>query len=198
MIRVPADLGMRLTDWHSSMHDPVYAVSSSTLAKRPVPESIFRRALSNMETSLEHPAHEEHRQEIREIVSAMKAVLGESEARETIINAMARYLWACAWADVVEERGGSIGMGADATHVAPETPPEAVEHAKNLLEEFEEMNKTTLEKVLENEKPDDIYDFGGCMAGNFLGYGIDSIGDYETPWCESSQLWDLVPEESED
>lgn len=197
-IHVPSDLGMRLTDWHSSMYDPVYAVSSSTLAKRPVPESTFRGALVNMEACLDHPAHAEHQQEVKEIVSAMRAVLGEAEVRQTIINAMARFLWAISWGDEMECRDKGVGNGADITHVAPQTPPEALEHAKNLLEEFEELNSTTIEKVIENEKPENVYDFGGCMADNFLGLGGDPIGDYETPWCESSQLWDLIPEEGEE
>jgi len=195
-IKVPADLGMRLTDWHSSMWDPVYAVSSSTLAKRPVPTSVFRDALANMESCLGSPGHEEHQQEVREIVSAMKSVLGEAETRETVINAMARYFWAASWADEMEERGDSVC--GEITHMAPATPDEAVALAKKKLEKFEEINGKTLEQVIKAERPSDIYDYGGLMAGNFLGYGIDSMGDYETPWCESSELSHLVPEESED
>jgi len=191
-IRVPADLGMRLTDWHSSMYDPIYSISSCTIAGEMVYESTFRRALANMEGAIGHEAHEEHQQEVLEIVAAMKAVLGESEIRTTIINAMARYLWASAWADVMEERGDP--PRGEVTHLAPTTPPQAVEHARNLLEKFEKLNDTTIEKVVESEKPDDVYDYGGVVAGNFLGFGIDSMGDYETPWCETSELWDLVPE----
>lgn len=194
-MRVPMDLALRLTGWHSSMYDPIYSISSCTIAGEEVYEVTFRRALANMEGALGHESLDEHQQEIKEIVSAMKALLGESEVRQTILNAMGRYLWASAWADVMEERGDP--PRGEITHMAPETPPQAVEYAKSLLEKFEEMNNTTIEKVVESERPDDIYNYGGLVAGNFLGYGIDSMGDYETPWCETCELWDLVPEESE-
>ena len=190
-IKVPYDLGMRLTGWHSSMWDPIYSVSSCTIAGCLVKKSTFEAALLNMQRSLEHPAHAENREEIKEIVCAMKAVLGTAKIRPTIIHAMARYLWSAAWADVMEERGESLS-GMEITACADETPEEAVEWAGELLGEFEKLNDMTIEEVVERERPSDIYDYGGMMAGNFWGYGIDSIGDYKTPWCESSQLWDLV------
>ena len=43
LIEIPMEMALRLSDWHSSMYDPVYAVSSSGLARRAVPREVFER-----------------------------------------------------------------------------------------------------------------------------------------------------------
>ncbi len=193
-ISVPHDLALRLSDWHSSMHDPVYAVSSSGMAKRAVPRSVFEAALANME-SVKY--REEYPQSIEEISLAMRAILGESvDVRKTIIHAMARYLWADAWATRVEE--GEDGFaeislgGQELTHAAPETSPAAMQFATEMIEKFETLNSKTIEEIFAAERnPLDAYEYGGCLAGSFLGHGIDfDIGDYKTPYCDS---WSIIP-----
>lgn len=74
---VPLYLGLRLSDWHSSADDPVHAVSSAALADQSVSMDTFQAALSSMEASLECSACVVNRQELREIISAMKATVGD-------------------------------------------------------------------------------------------------------------------------
>jgi hypothetical protein len=198
-ITVPGDLAARLTGWHSSMYDPVYAVSSNGLAKHSVPRKVFEDALHNMEACKDNPNHKDHQQEVAEICAAMQSILGQDvEFRKAIVNAMARYLWSSAWADRAESEGWDVSLGGEITHLAPETHPEAVKYAEDKLAEFEELNKKTIGDIFAAyENPPDAYEFGGQLASALLGYGIYDIGDYETPYCESCELWDLIPEPDE-
>lgn len=197
-INVPMDLALRLSDWHSSMWDPVYAVSSSGIAKSPVSEERFRAALDNMEASSLHPAHVEHKQEIEEIVAAMKALLGEADAREAIILAMARYFWTDNWVWRAEDEGWDIPAGCEYTHIAPETHPEAVGYARGIAEQVEAFNDLPVEKLFERDGNGiDAYEFGGQLAAKCLGHDND-LPCYKTPYCESCDLWDLIPEPEDD
>lgn len=48
------ELGMRLNQWHSSMHDPIYAVGSFYVDNKVYPdESVVDAALSNLQRDLD-------------------------------------------------------------------------------------------------------------------------------------------------
>ena len=194
-ILCPTDLGMRLSNWHSSMHDPVYAVSSSTLAKRSVPRELFQRALNNMERSRDAEKHE-YRVEAAEICMAMESVLGQcSDLRKTVVAAIARYIWSEAWGTEMDERG-TMPMSCELAEAAPETHPKALECAEQLLSELESENKMSIEEISAAEDFDP-YELGGQLAGHIM-FGCDDLKNtYETPYCEGfgEEFYGLFPEE---
>lgn len=179
------------------MHDPVYAVSSSTLAKLSVPREIFESALHNMEAARDDEECVcESRIEAAEICMAMASVMGEcADLRETVVCAIARYLWADAWSAEMAERG-TLPSGCEYTSAAPETHPKAVECAETILSELEKLNNTTIEEISakENFEP---YELGGQLAGHML-YGCDDLkNEYKAPYCDSvrDEFYGLFPEE---
>ncbi len=195
-ITVPIDLARRLTGWHSSMHDPVYAVSSSGLAKRPVPREIFEAALANIVKDVDHPAHAEHVAEIREIQLQMQGVLGQvkdGEIREAIARCTARTYWAMAWADEAEENHDEVNLsGCDIFNVAPETPKRALEAAYKDIKRFEEhAGKSIAEIYAPYADRMTAFDFGYEVASNMTGSGGGELS-LDTPWGEMPDYYEFA------
>jgi len=199
-IKVPMALAQRLTGWHSNMRDPIYAVSSSGLAKRTVPRDIFVSALANIESNIAsgEKHHKEHLNELREIALEMKGVLGSTEGgelREAIVRGMARTLWALAWASEAEQQEDSPSLsGCDITHIAPETPEKARRACDDAITQFLETNDISLrdfydkykDKGLYRSSPFSPYDFGHEVIMSFTGYGGDfSFREYKKPYIEA-------------
>lgn len=184
-VRVPMDLALRLTGWHSSMHDPIYAVSSSGIAKHPVPREIFDAALLRIQQDAASPTHiEEHAEELEEIRNQMQAVIGKIEidkVRDCIARAMARSYWAMAWADEAEKHDVNLG-GCQLLHVAPETPKRALAAAYADIEALEKHFDKTIADLYEPYKDFNPYDFGHELAMSVSGAGGDL--DIETHYSE--------------
>ena len=184
-IRVSSWLALRLSDWHASMYDPVYAVSSSGLAKRPVPRDIFEAALANMEASAEDPEHES-RSSAAEISAEMRSILGTVEPEEvfdTVALSLSRTLWVLAWSDEAEEQGESLS-GQQLMHSAPDTPEKCLVRSKELLNKIIAENKITIDELLkhfENEL-DNGYDLGHELALSMTGSGELDFGGEGSPW----------------
>jgi len=110
---------------------------------------------------------------------------------ESIVNAMARAMFVCAWADEEEEKGISHG-GEELMDVAPETPEDAIHQAWRLVGHFEVLNKTNMASLFVRAmiadgkltKEDWTYeeldaaserwasDFGHYLAMRALGHGV--------------------------
>jgi len=134
-IKIPNYLALRLSDWHRSMYCPVYAVSSSGLAGRPVPRDVVEGALANLESAADDPDHE-YRKDALEVALELKSLLGiddDKELFEAIAHGIARTLWAMAWASEAERTGHRYAAGSQLLHVAPETPERATEAAREAL-----------------------------------------------------------------
>ena len=197
-IEVPMDLARRLTGWHSSMGDPVYAVSSSGLANRPVPRETFEAALANIVKHVNHPAHAENNMaEIREIQLQMKGILGQvkddAELREAIARCMARTYWAMAWADEAEENHEEVNLsGVDIFHVAPETPKRALEGAYKDIEGYEKhAGKTIVEIYAPYASHMTPFDFGYEVASSLTGSGGGELS-LDTPYGEMPDYYQFA------
>ncbi len=200
-ITVSKSLALQLSYWHSSQNDPVYAVSSSGLAKRPVPRDVFENALANMESNAEDPEGEYHSSAV-EICHAMKALLGTvepSELFDTVARSCSRTLWSVAWYDEADERGELRG-GCDILSAAPETPASALKTSNRLIQEFLDKNSLTLERVIEEFKSEaeNPHDFGHEFACALLqtGDSIDfdergrKLPYYESYYYEFKDEWE--------
>lgn len=201
-ITVPHDLALRLTGWHSSMYDPIYAVSSSGLAKAAVRRETFEAALSSISESVKNPSHvEDHVEELREIELQMKGVLGQvkeaEEIHESIARCMARTYWAMAWGDEAEENHSEdVNLsGCDVFHMAPETPLRALEMAHADIKRYEaKAGKGITEIYAPYAERMNAFDFGYEVASAMVGSGGGELCDLDTPWGESPQYWDLADE----
>jgi len=201
-IQVPNALALRLSDWHRSMRDPIYAVSSSGIANRPVPKGIFEAALLEIERNAVDERHKDYINELREIALDMKGVLGkteDSELREAIVRGMARTLWALCWADEAERRFNDGEddecslSGCDIAHIAPETPESVRRACDDAITQFLETNEISLREFYDEYKdqgcyrttPYTPYDFGHEVIMSFAGYGGDfSFREYKKPYLE--------------
>jgi len=199
-ITVPHDLALRLTGWHSSMYDPIYAVSSSGIAKAPVPREVFEAALARIANLFENPSHvEEHVEELREIQLQMQGVLGQvkeaAQIRESVARCMARTYWAMAWADEAERSHDEVNLsGCDIFHIAPETPHRALEMAYKDLERFEEYaGKGILEIYKPYAERMNAFDFGYEVACGMTGSGGGELG-LDTPYGESPDYYEFADE----
>lgn len=191
VISIPFYLAERLSQWHSSMGDPVYAVSSSGLAKRPVPRSVFERATENMRKNSIDPRLEEHKNDAHDIYMSMKSMLGRlsgEELLEAVVVSCASTLWALAWANEADERGVQYSQAMVA---APSTPDSAVKKARELVSEFLSMNEgLTLDALHDrfyNLAPE-ASALGHELAMGFSGAGGDLPlyeNGYKEPRCEA-------------
>ena len=195
-IKVPHDLALRLSSWHSSMGDPIYAVSSCGSAKRPVPRDVFERALANIDKCRIDPRQDENPEELEEISCYMRAVLGDNaELEEIVTRGFARTLWTLAWASEAEEQAEKNGeqpypCGCQLTHIAPETPKRVHAYVAERLRLLKEKNKISISDLFARYKNevDNSYDFGHelAMAMSETGGEIHFEGDgYKLPYCET-------------
>lgn len=192
-------LALRLLHWHSSMGDPIYAVGSNGYAGYPVHVSVIREALSNLQRNETNSRHSDHKQELSELILSLQSVLKESDVRVAIVNGFARYIWASAWADKVEDEEGSTGMGTQLLDVAPNTGSAALDMSKEFIEKFEKMNSCDIQNTLEEIGNDDAYDFGlDLAAGCIYGAGELDLSNHEIPYIEISELWDVIPIEKDE
>lgn len=194
VVMVPRHLALRLSHWHTGM-DAVYAVSSSGLARKGVPFEVFDRALYLMEMHARDP-EDEHSTEAREIVFAMKTLIGrieESETREAIVRAMARTLWSEAWAREAEERGHALS--GDVCHLAPQTPDLAYRRCDCLITQLLERNRITLPDFIEKYKPHchNLDNFGHELILAITGIGGELDLKERLPYCEI-YYYDLADE----
>lgn len=119
-----------------------------------------------------------------------------------ILNAMARTLWALAWATERDEKGISLGQG-DILELAPPTPRGAILHAARIAGQYEERNgcglaslygaalRADLGRDIEHGDfaTDYAASFGHYLAMMALGHGVSWFDDHarfklETVGCE--------------
>lgn len=190
-IHVTEWLALRLSDWHTSMSDPVYAVSSSGLAKRRVPREVFEAAMENIQTAAADPEHESRSSAV-EIFAEMRAILGLVEPDQvatTIALGLSRTLWVVAWSDEAAEQGESTS-GLQLMHAAPGTPASCLNKANELLAEILVENKFTAEEFFRPWKFDvgNEYDFGHELAAAMLGFGDLDFEKFGGPWIPSIEI----------
>lgn len=187
-ITIPHDLALRLSHWHSSMHDPIYAVGSCGLAKRPVPQDVFERALDRIEGDLANKEHFlDSKAELEEISFQMRAIIGkvqeDRELRRCIARSMARTYWALVWADEAERRDDvELFMGCNFTEIAPQTPQRAFDAALEDIATLEKDHGKPLRELFEPYEKMGPYDFGHELAMSVSGYGGDL--DLKTHYTE--------------
>jgi len=102
---------------------------------------------------------------------------------EEIIDGMARCLFVNAWADYAEENLDANFSQMELMDVAPETPPESFEKAKQLYNKIEDMNNVDLSDfVPPGIDPDEGFDkenFGHYLCMEALGHGVSWKDDHE-------------------
>lgn len=194
VVMVPRHLALRLSHWHTGM-DAVYAIFSSGFAGKVVRLEVFDRALHLMEMHARDP-EDEHSTEAREIVFAMKALIGridESEMREAIVRAMARTLWSEAWAREAEEHGHVLS--GDVCELAPQTPDLAYRRCDCLMTQLLERNHITLPDFIEKYKPHcpNLDNFGHELIMAITGSGGELDFKERLPYCEIN-YYDLADE----
>ncbi len=173
-ILVPHDLALRLSHWHSSMYDPIYAVSSCGLAKEEVEKDTFTLALTSLVHDSQKPEFSNHKNELQEIICQMRSCLEtfHEDFAECVGRAMARCFFAMAWADEAEQRedSDSPGMGVDIIEAAPQTPESALEEARSHILTLESMHQKSLREIYQDfcEKLSP-YDFGHELALSITG-----------------------------
>ena len=99
------------------------------------------------------------------------------QAREDLIDSMARTVWCNAWASAMEEAGRSIS-GAKIEEVAPPTPAEAHRVAEAFMAALEEANDVALERVWE-ELDGEAKDLGHYLIMEALGTGVAWTDDHD-------------------
>ena len=119
-------------------------------------------------------------------------------------DGMAKAMFAVAWADMVEERGGSLT--GEIMNLIPEVDPAAEKKTEELVKEIEELNGRKMEEIV-----DDMYvregvdpesgpaeleeSFGHYLAMQSLGHGVAWSDDHEDhnlklPYIEFGE-WDF-------
>lgn len=107
--------------------------------------------------------------------------------RHDIVDAMAKYAYASAWADAYEEKGGSLS-GMEIMDVAPPPTPEAKAWAEKTAKEIERMNKGSLDYLLSKAMEADgtpgqedkwVGEFGYGIAMPSLGHGVHWFDNHE-------------------
>jgi len=194
-ILVPRDLASRLESWHSSMGDPIYAVSSCGSANHPVPRETFERALANIKLCAMNPDRTENLEELKELTAHMQSVLGDVDNEVAVTRGFARTLWALAWASESEEQSESdpsahYPSGCQLLTVAPDTPESVYTYCAERVRLLKQENKISISDLLERYKDqfDTPYDFGHELAMSMTGHGgeIYFEGDgYKMPYCET-------------
>ena len=118
---------------------------------------------------------------------------------DSVINAMARAIFVCAWADE-EEENGNAHSGEELMDAAPETPEDAIHQAWRLAGQFEALNHSTIpamfvhalrvdSKLASDWEGDDFEevekrwasDFGHYLAMRALGHGVAWEDDHRDP-----------------
>jgi len=204
-VYIPKDLALRLSNWHSSMGDPIYAVSSNGLAGVPVPKEVAMRALNGLEQICATHHGDPYRITAVEMLSAMKCLLGlvKGGGFEHVALGMSRTLWAYAWASEAEEQGRSdLLSGKDILYVAPPTPKECLKVCSfalmDILNAFPETSllhirniwKTDTESAYEfgHELVKDLMEIEGCVDLEEEGFIRPSIPthyyEFKDEWVE--------------
>lgn len=187
-IIVPNDLALRLSHWHSSMYDPIYAVGSCGLARHPVTLDTFEGALDRIEDCLADKEHFlDSKAELEEISFQMRAIIGKiqegQELRKCIARSMARTYWALVWADEAERRDDvELFMGCNFYEIAPQTPQRAFDAALEDLGTLEKDHGKPLQELFAPYEKMGPYDFGHELAMSISGYGGDI--DLKTHYTE--------------
>ena len=108
------------------------------------------------------------------------------DGREEILTGLARNIYLNAYADTVEDRGGSFG-GGEINDMAPNTPPSAEAKAIEWLQELEEENRLDIERIwakarfadwFENQLIPDPEDFGNDLSMMMIGHGVSWFDDH--------------------
>jgi hypothetical protein len=192
-ILVPRDLASRLESWHSSMGDPIYAVSSCGSANHPVPRETFERALANIKLCAMNPDRTENLEELKELTAHMQSVLGDADSETAVTRGFARTLWALAWASESEEQSESDPSahypgGCQLLTIAPDTPQSVYTYCAERVRLLKQENKISISDLLERYKNEfnTPYDFGHELAMAMTGHGGEiDFDDYKLPYCET-------------
>lgn len=134
--------------------------------------------------------------------------MSKTNTRDEIIHHMSLAFFACAWADYSEQVGPHYPAGCEIMDEMPgDTDPSALRAAKDLADEMEKMNRTTLAELLKRaqrapggDRPCDAEHFGHYAAMQAMGHGVglESVCDEEEaniqlPYMEFT-MYDLDPE----
>jgi len=180
LMSVPRDLACRLSDWHISMWDPVYAVSSSGLAGSQVHRSRFMAAYEGMVSRRDDPDRSEYHEECVEICAQMASELGivnKEDIEHTIVSSMSRIVWTMAWTSQAEEEGVQFYPQAQLEHIAPSTPRKCYDACLEVMREACKSQGYALSDFIAAHKPEDmnLYDFGYEVAMASTGSGGGDI-----------------------
>lgn len=125
-------------------------------------------------------------------------------SQNVIEGAMARLLWALAWADAMEEAGRSREMsGKEITHIMPPVPPLAYRCAERIAGEIEGWvgaqyghvggrslhvmftdawkEHTGAARAREGASDEDRVRFGECLVYQYVGHGVSWTDDHNGP-----------------
>lgn len=132
----------------------------------------------------------EHLRGFNEELGGIAGALGERDDgrvasglthRPDIVDAMAKYAYASAWADAYEEAGGRFPPGTKIEKVAPPPTPEAKKWAEETAKDIERMNKASLDYLLSKAMDADgtpgqeakwVGEFAYGIAMPSLGHGV--------------------------
>jgi len=101
--------------------------------------------------------------------------------RNTFIEAAARAFWVSAYADWCEENAPerSARMGQDWMDVAPETPADALELARQFVSALVALNKMEFGAILDHCKAfHEVEELGFCLAMEAMGTGVSWADDH--------------------
>jgi hypothetical protein len=108
------------------------------------------------------------------------------ELRAKIVEAAARALFVDAWASAEEEAGRGRELRGELMDLAPETIPEAVDQAEELMKEFEQTNAKAVDVMYQeaaalpgrHHSDPTPEDFGHYTAMQALGHGVSWSDDH--------------------
>ena len=110
------------------------------------------------------------------------------EFRDEIVEGAARAFFVSAWADAAEEAGHEFAGGTQLEDVAPETPEEVMEFARQFITSVEKVNRKSIDSLylehLEaagNAADADAERFGWYIAMPAMGHGVHWYDDYPEP-----------------
>ena len=75
------DIGLRMSEWHAGMGDPVYALASSFLAGRDVPSNVVDDAVANLRANLKIELQAQDRKHLLAVIRDLKGAIAESAIR---------------------------------------------------------------------------------------------------------------------
>jgi len=115
-----------------------------------------------------------------------------------IEKGIARSMFATAWADELEENGGSFAPGTEILDVAPFTPTDAIKEAYRLTGHIEALNSICILAIINKAAKADGFDIGEMSNKDKAKYGeefghyllMEAIG-HGVSWFDDHENFDL-------